>query len=352
MSAAKPSLIANDEVWLLLDSQIFGGIETHVIELAQGLRSHEIAVRVVLIAQYSPTPPIIQRLRAEKIEFSFLNELCPNHNSAYQQLCFSLKHYSPRLIHAHGYKASLLSKLAKVSGVLKAATQVSTYHAGETPTGRVWLYDWLDRYSSFVSNHSLVVSDKIKAKLPTHSTLLNNFIAIPSQPQCYASNIGFVGRLSHEKGADRFIQVAQLHQGMTFDVYGDGPEKYDLQAQASCNVIFHGHQNHMESVWNNIGILMITSRYEGLPMAALEAMGRGIPVISLAVGNMPNLITHEENGYIAQSIDELHRYLTHWKNLSSEQQQVVRQNAIRTVESHYSPNAVIPQLLKCYFPPP
>ncbi|WP_394251019.1 glycosyltransferase family 4 protein [Vibrio profundi] len=352
MSAAKPSLITDNEVWLLLDSQIFGGIETHVIELAQGLKCHDIAVRVILIAQYSPTPPIIQRLRSADIQFSYLNELSPTQGSIYQQLCFALNQHSPRLIHAHGYKASLLSKLAKISGMLKAATQVSTYHAGETPTGRVWLYDWLDRYSSFVSNHSLVVSDKIKAKLPAHSTLLNNFISLPTRPQQYSSHIGFVGRLSHEKGADRFIQLAKLNSKLIFDVYGDGPEKHTLHTQASSNTVFHGHQDNMEAVWSNIGVLMITSRFEGLPMAALEAMGRGIPVISLAVGNMPSLIEHETNGFIANSVDELNLCLTQWLSLNAEQQRSIRQNAMNTVEQHYSPQAVIPQLLKCYFPAP
>ncbi len=42
------------EIWLFIDSQTFGGIETHVLELAKGLLNHGNKVRVVLLTQYMP----------------------------------------------------------------------------------------------------------------------------------------------------------------------------------------------------------------------------------------------------------------------------------------------------------
>ncbi len=46
--------IAAGEIWLLTDSRIFGGIDSHIIELAKGLHNHQQSVRVVL-TQTVPT---------------------------------------------------------------------------------------------------------------------------------------------------------------------------------------------------------------------------------------------------------------------------------------------------------
>ncbi len=100
---------------------------------------------------------------------------------------------------------------------------------------------------------------------------MNNFVSIANQ-HCRYKQIAFVGRLSHEKGADRFIDIARHIPDIEFSIYGDGPEKPRLIENAPANVIFHGHQNDMDAVWCNISALVISSRYEGLPMAALEAM--------------------------------------------------------------------------------
>ena len=104
----------------------------------------------------------------------------------------------------------------------------------------------------------------------------------------------------------------------------------------------------MAAVWPQIDLLIIPSRYEGLPMAALEAMVRGIPVIATAVGNLPQLVDHGSNGYIAQSESELNTNLSAWLALSSADKEIMSAKARQRVIDDYSPQAVIPQLLNCY----
>ena len=78
MSTTKPSqgvLNVNlHEIWLLIDSQTFGGIETHVLELAQGLISESAqysdAVRIVLLTQFNPEAIIVEKLNTLNIPFS------------------------------------------------------------------------------------------------------------------------------------------------------------------------------------------------------------------------------------------------------------------------------------------
>ena len=348
------------EIWLLIDSQTFGGIETHVLELAQGLISESAqysdAVRIVLLTKFKPEAIIVEKLDALHIPYSYLSDLASgcadsSSNSA-TQLKRAVQHYQPRLIHAHGYKASLVSKLIKISPRLSNTKQITTYHAGETPTGKVWLYDWLDRYSSFLSDQSLVVSEKIKAKVPSKTHQLNNFVKLPTgltkSPSSSPFHVGFVGRLSHEKAPDRFVALAKQFPDVRFELFGDGPEMDALTKSQPDNVTFHGHQTNMDDVWSQIDLLIIPSRFEGLPMAALEAMIRGIPVLANSVGNLPQLIEHQVNGYLANSKAELEQFLSLWISLTSEQRDSLKSNAIKTVKSQYSPQAVVPQLLEIY----
>ena len=364
MSTIKPSqgvLNVNlHEIWLLIDSQTFGGIETHVLELAQGLISESAqyseAIRIVLLTKFNPEAIIVEKLNALSIPYSYLSDLASysadsSGNSA-TQLKRAAHYYEPRLIHAHGYKASLVSKLIKLPPRLNNTKQITTYHAGETPTGKVWLYDWLDRYSSFLSDQSLVVSEKIKAKVPSGTYQLNNFVKVPtgltSSPSSSQIHVGFVGRLSHEKAPDRFVTLAKQFPEVQFEVFGDGPEMETLVKSQPDNVNLYGHQTNMGDVWSQIDLLIIPSRFEGLPMAALEAMIRGIPVLATSVGNLPKLIEHQVNGYLAHSEAELEQCLSLWMSLTSEQRDSLKSNAIETVKSQYSPQAVIPQLLEIY----
>ncbi|MEC7307184.1 glycosyltransferase family 4 protein [Vibrio gigantis] len=364
MSTIKPNLgvlnVNLHEIWLLIDSQTFGGIETHVLELAQGLicesTQYSDAVRIVLLTKFAPEAIIVEKLNALNIPFSYLSDLAScsadlSGNSA-TQLKRAVQHFQPRLIHAHGYKASLVSKLIKLPPRFNNTKQITTYHAGETPTGKVWLYDWLDRYSSFLSDQSLVVSEKIKAKVPSKTYQLNNFVKVPngltSSPSSSPFHVGFVGRLSHEKAPDRFVALAKQFPDVRFELFGDGPEMDALTKSQPDNVTFHGHQTNMDDVWSQIDLLIIPSRFEGLPMAALEAMIRGIPVLANSVGNLPQLIEHQVNGYLANSKAELEQFLSLWISLTSEQRDSLKSNAIKTVKSQYSPQAVVPQLLEIY----
>ncbi|MEZ8157553.1 glycosyltransferase family 4 protein [Vibrio splendidus] len=370
MSTIKPSqgvLNVNlHEIWLLIDSQTFGGIETHVLELAQGLISESAqysdAVRIVLLTKFNPEAIIVEKLNTLNIAYSYLSDLAScstvsSCNSA-TQLKRAVQHYQPRLIHAHGYKASLVSKLIKLPPRFNNTKQITTYHAGETPTGKVWFYDWLDRYSSFLSDQSLVVSEKIKAKVPSKTHQLNNFVKVPTGltplPSSSPFHVGFVGRLSHEKAPDRFVALAKQFPDVRFELFGDGPEMDVLAKSQPDNVTFHGHQTNMDDVWSQIDLLIIPSRFEGLPMAALEAMIRGIPVLATSVGNLPKLIVHQVNGYLANSESDsetalvLEQHLSSWMSLTSEQRDSLKSNAIETVKDQYSPQAVVPQLLEIY----
>ncbi|WP_256936323.1 glycosyltransferase, partial [Vibrio diabolicus] len=215
--------LAVGEIWIFLDSRLFGGIESHVIELARGLMTFGHKARVVLTTEYSPPAQIVEKAEESTIPVSYLNHLSgePHKALKIKHLTSAVANHQPSVIHSHGYKASILARCAKLL-TRTFPRLISTYHAGESSSGKMWLYDWLDRSSGYLSNHCFSVSPSIQRKVIFPSELLNNFVSIPDCNLNY-QEIAFVGRLSQEKGADQFIEVAKLCPTLQFSVYGDGP---------------------------------------------------------------------------------------------------------------------------------
>ncbi len=216
------------EIWIFLDSRLFGGIESHVIELARGLMTFGHKARVVLTTEYSPPAQIVEKAEESTIPVSYLNHLSgePHKALKIKHLTSAVANHQPSVIHSHGYKASILARCAKLL-TRTFPRLISTYHAGESSSGKLWLYDWLDRSSGYLSNHCFSVSPSIQRKVIFPSELLNNFVSIPDRNLNY-QEIAFVGRLSQEKGADQFIEVAKLCTTLHFSVFGDGPERESL----------------------------------------------------------------------------------------------------------------------------
>ncbi|MFL5342130.1 MAG: glycosyltransferase family 4 protein, partial [Gemmataceae bacterium] len=125
--------------------------------------------------------------------------------------------------------------------------------------------------------------------------------------------IGTVGRLSEVKRQGLLLRaVATLRcriPEVRLLLVGDGPERDRLEhAAAELNVrdrvCFAGYQANPEHFLQAMDIFALTSRSEGLPVSLLEAWAAGLPVVCSAVGGVPKVITHGEDGLLFPSGDE------------------------------------------------
>ncbi|MFZ1426417.1 MAG: glycosyltransferase family 4 protein [Geminicoccaceae bacterium] len=281
--------VAPSGLWLLLDSSGIGGIETHVLTLAQGLAAAAVPANVVFLADHGPHPLKSELARAG-IPYT-------NVAGGLFGLARLMRRQMPSLVHTHGYKAGVLGRLA--AKALRTPV-VSTYHSGEPGVGRVRLYLALDRITARLG-HSIAVSEQIRRRLPFGTALIDNFVAMPGPralPANRPSTVGFVGRLSLEKGPDEFCALAERLPTIRFVIYGDGPMRAGLEAVHGARVEFRGVAA-MATQWAELGLLCMPSRHEGLPMAALEALAHGIPVAAYAVGALPDVIEHGRSGWLA-----------------------------------------------------
>ena len=212
------------------------------------------------------------------------------------------------------------------------------------------LYDWLHRQSSRFNNRSFSVSSEIANRLPVQSVVLDNFISIPGVSPKTDSQIAFVGRLSEEKGPDHILSIASQLKPLQFHIYGDGPLGASLRGQASDNCLFHGNQASMVPHWGKIDLLLMPSRYEGLPMVALEAMGRRIPVIAFNVGAMDKVVLPGVNGWLIKPghVESFQQKIEDWLNMDSCCKDSIRDAAKEHINSHFNTQKIIPLILDQY----
>lgn len=112
-------------------------------------------------------------------------------------------------------------------------------------------------------------------------------------------NVGIIGRLCEIKNHRMFLDAiaALAREGIDarFSIIGDGHLRADLEEQArelgiSDRLHFTGFRHDLASIYSELDIAALTSLNEGTPLTLIEAMGAGAPVISTAVGGVPDLM--------------------------------------------------------------
>ena len=332
-------MIDNIKIWLLLDSSHGGGIESHVLQLAEGLHQHNEQVEVIFLTDYGHHP-----MRDALIKLGISTRTL---DGKFNTLYSTLKSAHPTVIHTHGYKAGIFGRFAAWAVNIPS---ISTYHAGEIPSGKLALYDWFDRTTARFSNKVFAVSPQIAARLPGNAEVANNFVNNKNLNPSTGDEIAFVGRVSAEKGPDIFMKLAEKSPDINFHLYGGGPQLTDIKNAGVSNLNCYGQQNDMSQVWPKIGLLVMPSRFEGLPMAALEAMARGIPVLAFNVGALDKLITSDVNGWLIEpcNVEALSTHIQIWNDLNQQQKSAFQAASIKKIKEQFSSDTAIPKLIENY----
>ena len=149
-------------------------------------------------------------------------------------------------------------------------------------------------------------SDKIIVS-HRHFVDLSEFPMKDRQPD--APIIGYVGRLSREKGISNLIEAIPIALSMKndlrFTIIGDGPLRVEIEEFAArknlrdrVEILGWVDHDEMAAHLRRMRLLVIPSYTEGLSNVALEAMASGTPVLTTGVGGMPDVITDGVTGFI------------------------------------------------------
>lgn len=329
-------------IWQFIDSSSVGGAERHIATVSASLVRYGADVTVVLYQKHGDNP-WLQQLAAENLKSRVLA-------GGFGDLMQALKAQRPALVHTHGYKAGILGRIA---ARLNRIPVVSTYHSGERGPFPVGLYDFADDWSGILAER-IAVSPAIQQRLPLSSRLIPSYVTAPPTPPTsqLPQRIAFIGRLSQEKAPDLFCAIARLRPDAgEWHVYGDGPMRAALEAEYGNIVRFHGVVTDLSSVWPTLGLVLMPSRFEGIPLVALEAGAHGVPVLAARVGGLSAIIDHGDTGWLfdAESVDQAGRLLGEWERLlNGHEQETFRRRCWQNVQDRYSERRWLPEILAVY----
>jgi glycosyltransferase involved in cell wall biosynthesis len=141
--------------------------------------------------------------------------------------------------------------------------------------------------------------------------------------------VGFVGRMSLEKGPDKFVRVAGRirHQlpRVRFVMVGAGPIEPDVRnliQEMGLGEVVHvaGVRDDVEGIYPALDLFIQTSRSEAMPLALLEAMASGVPSVAMAVGGVAELVQAGTTGVLVSPGDwpgVASRYPGDWEGIAS-----------------------------------
>lgn len=239
------------------------------------------------------------------------------------------------IVHTHSSKAGILGRLAaKAAGVKIIIHTVHgwsfhDYQAGIT----YYFYLFLERLCAYFSSAIVVVSqwDKRQAARQlvgrqdkykliryaiNHEELKNNIEGSKVRKEFGLSEvdlvIGMVACFKPQKAPLDFIKLASVIKkdfpNAKFILVGDGVlrekvrvliDKLNLKEQ----VILTGWRHDVASILSCLDVFVLTSLWEGLPIAVLEAMATGLPVIATDTGGISEVVLHGKTGYLVKPGD-------------------------------------------------
>lgn len=300
-----------------------GGAETVVMALAGAATDR---TRVVILNQVAapdaPPFPLAALMRQRGIAVEEIRCGRRRYAAEARALEHHLREVGARLVHTHGYHATWVgSRAAQGIGI----PSVATVHGYLKRTLRERLYNALDRRVLRRFAAVIAVSEGIRSELirsgipPSRIHVVQNGLA--SAPRTGGRDaarrllqlgvedhvVGWVGRLSVEKGPDLFLRALEgIGIPLTAVVVGDGPERERLEAMTrqldlgEVRLQFAGHRTDVDELLPAFDVIALTSRMEGTPMIILEAVASGVAIVSFAVGGVPQLLGSDSAWLVPQ----------------------------------------------------
>jgi glycosyltransferase involved in cell wall biosynthesis/protein-tyrosine-phosphatase len=318
----------------IMSADLWAGAEVQLATTAAHLVNESgVSVSAVLLNEGQ----LAANLRRLGVPVTILDETRINSLKILIGLVRILREQRIDLVHTHRYKDTVLGLIAgRIAGVPYA---VRTMH-GLTEPMRGWaylrfaLYKALEKLALRCCADQVIAVSKDMAGILRRSgypadriTHIHNGIDVREvralrrrqdvrgelgvDAKTYL--IGAVGRLSPVKGHSSFLRAARLvlhkQPRAKFLIVGDGPLRAELQAMAAdlridgaC--LFAGHRTDVHDLLSAMNVFVLPSLSEGIPMALLEAMALGTPVVATSVGGVPEVISHRMNGLLVRSGDE------------------------------------------------
>jgi glycosyltransferase involved in cell wall biosynthesis len=295
-----------------------GGSE-HLSYLVHGLRQYGFDSVVVA----GRGGPAVERLRASGFAVQVLG---PMGVGAPIRLLRVFRDLRPDLLHLHGSRAGLVGTLAAVRAGIRPI--VYTAHAFAfkrrlSPPLR-WLVLQADRFTCCVADRIICLTAADRQAAIAHGLGAARYAVIPNGVAVSAFTghttrraefgfdsdvpvIGMVARLVPDKDPAHFVAVAadvcRVIPEARFLLVGDGPLRPEVDRAARQTgirerLVMTGFRQDIPELLATMDVVVLTSQWEAMPMALLEAMAAGRPVVAPALPGLAEVIVDGATGYL------------------------------------------------------
>ena len=264
----------------LVLSNVYAGIEQHVNELVLNLEQ-ESKTDVIIICNKE----IASKFDSNNIQV--INNFSRRSPIGLIKLLLKIHKIKPDIIHTHGSKTTSVINVIKKFLPIK---HVATAHGIKNKTS---VYKKATKL--------ITVSQMVKESIDASSVVINNWYPPIVQDKKSLNNdyVLAVGRLEKVKGFDLLIQ-SWINIKDNLIIIGSGKEYDSLinlisqhNLDTKIQIIDEMSQEDLVDYYKNASMLVISSRSEGGPRVALEALYQEIPVISTNVGHMAEILPKE-----------------------------------------------------------
>ena len=233
--------------------------------------------------------------------------------TAIAALCRRLR---PDVVHTHGYRPDVIdASVARELGI----PIVTTAHGFTGGPWRNRFYEYLQRRAFRRFDAVVAVSRPLGERLTRAGVLSARIHTVPNAWRPLALTlereaarralgipledfvVGWVGRLSREKGPDVLIDSLALLADVPVaaSIVGSGTQRDWLEARAEQRRIgdrirWHGLVPEAERLFPAFDVFVLSSRTEGTPVVLFEAMSAGVPIVATAVGGVPDVVSAEQ----------------------------------------------------------
>ena len=295
----------------------FGGLERVVQMLGPGLRGlgHEVHV-VAVVAEGDSAQPFLDPLADAAVATRTVPVPRRGYRRERAAMADVIRELHPDVVHTHGYRPDVVDAgVARRQGI----PVVSTVHGFTKGGWKNRMYEWLQCRALRGFDAVVAVSRPLVALLERRGVPATRIHEVPNAwrptaPPCSRAAaraelklppngfvVGWVGRLSHEKGPDVLLKaLLQLHDlPLVVSVVGNGLLRVALQSQAerlglNGRLRWHGVVADAGSLLPAFDVCVLSSRTEGTPIVLLEAMAAGVPVVATRVGGVPDVVSPAE----------------------------------------------------------
>jgi glycosyltransferase involved in cell wall biosynthesis len=277
--------------------------------------------------------------------------------------CFAnyLRMCPSTVVHAHGARAGLPIAMLPHDLALSRVYTVHGFHYRHKPPGIRHMARLIERFCIERSNATVFVSngdariaqqDRLVSRTTRYHVIHNGSpaaaIAAVAQRSC---DIVFLGRLHFQKNPLILPEIlaALRPQRPTLRIVGAGEYEAELrqrvaQAGLAAQVTFSGTRPHAQALelLAQARVMLLPSRWEGLPVSIIEAMQRAIPVVASNVPGTDELIADGETGYLV-GCEDIIGYADRLKRLllNEDLRRRMGEAARRRARDHFSPEQVV-----------